>query len=246
MNCAPITVSGGTDNDDALKSLPAMFVANIPTTECTTTEGDDVVFPDPGSSVETAGSATPGKPTGPKCGAAAAPADSYGSNTSDSPTTTQAPGYGAGSGSPSNEASTLVIPTYGVAKGVGDVVTATTLATVTASGYSSVATGSTQATGAPQLPTSYSESSAGSDTSQSTDTGSNGTTSTGGCTSGAVQCNSPGNVVCIGDSQWGLCNIDNCAVPRDLAAGTSCSGGVVSKRHVSRHVRDHLHHARSH
>jgi hypothetical protein len=27
-----------------------------------------------------------------------------------------------------------------------------------------------------------------------------------------------------------------------LSAGTSCTAGVVSKRHLSRHVRSHVHH----
>lgn len=241
MNCAPITVSGGSDNDKALSSLPAMFVANVPADECTTAEGDDVEFPNPGSSVETGDKAVPGKPTGPKCGASS-PAGSYGSSTSDLPAATEAPSYGSQSSSAEYAAPSQAIPTYsGVVKGLDDTVTATTLATVTASGYSTAAAKPTETAETYEAPSSYSESQPAS---AGAGSGSNATSSSGGCPSGAVQCSSPGNVVCIGSSQWGLCNIDNCAVPRELATGTSCSGGVVSKRHVSRHIRNHLHHAR--
>ena len=92
MNCAPIVVTGGgssakretpaLDSDEPSynettagfellardATFPAMFVANIPATDCTTTESTDVQFPDPGASVEKAPSAKLGPPTGPKCG----------------------------------------------------------------------------------------------------------------------------------------------------------------------------------
>ena len=51
MNCAPIEITGGTDDDSFAGSLPSMFVANLPDvpgSNCTTVEG---VFniPNPGS-----------------------------------------------------------------------------------------------------------------------------------------------------------------------------------------------------
>ena len=113
MNCAPIVVTGGggssakrdieetpaldgepsynettTADFDLLArdaTFPAMFVANIPATDCTTTESTDVQFPDPGASVEKAPSAKLGPPTGPKCG-----------------TNKASSGSGSGSGSGSN------------------------------------------------------------------------------------------------------------------------------------------------
>lgn len=89
MNCAPIVVTGGSAKRDVNSderelsynetaefeifardaTFPAMFVANIPATDCTTTESTDVQFPDPGASVEKAPSAKLAPPTGPKCGA---------------------------------------------------------------------------------------------------------------------------------------------------------------------------------
>ncbi|OJD14530.1 hypothetical protein AJ78_05145 [Emergomyces pasteurianus Ep9510] len=51
MNCAYVTVSDGSGN--GFDSLPEIFKANIAAqTPCTTDEGKDVVFPDPGPVVE--------------------------------------------------------------------------------------------------------------------------------------------------------------------------------------------------
>jgi hypothetical protein len=51
MDCAPISITGGSDNKDYYESLPDMFVANIATTECAVAEGSDVQVPDPGEFV---------------------------------------------------------------------------------------------------------------------------------------------------------------------------------------------------
>ncbi|KAH7135261.1 hypothetical protein B0J11DRAFT_156240 [Dendryphion nanum] len=59
---------------------------------------------------------------------------------------------------------------------------------------------------------------------------------------GSVPCKTDGSIVCIGSSQWGLCNMGS-AVPQALAAGTKCSNGAISRRSV-RAPRRHL--ARSH
>lgn len=62
MQCAPITVSGGKGGDvsSALGGLPDMFVANLPPQECSTSEGQDLKFPNPGESVETGSGASLG------------------------------------------------------------------------------------------------------------------------------------------------------------------------------------------
>ena len=51
MDCAPISITGGSDNKDYYESLPDMFVANIATTKCGALEGGDVEVPDPGQFV---------------------------------------------------------------------------------------------------------------------------------------------------------------------------------------------------
>ena len=45
----------------------------------------------------------------------------------------------------------------------------------------------------------------------------------------AYPCSTQNAVVCIGTTQFGLCNY-GCAVAQPLAAGTYCSGGVINKR----------------
>ena len=75
MNCAPISVTGGSDSKDYFESLPDMFVANIATTECAVLEGGDVQVPDAGAFVIQAPTAKLLKPDSAKC-----PAKSQASN----------------------------------------------------------------------------------------------------------------------------------------------------------------------
>lgn len=224
MNCAPITVTGGADNNDVLDTLPTMFVINLPREQCENTEMEDFVFPDPGKYVETAfktalGSKTAG--TGcasvTKLGAGSGSAGSAAAPTyAASSATSSPPSYNSGSAeaSAAPQSSYQASPTY----------SATMLATVTTTASVTTATSASEADSDPA------------------DYATNQTNGT--CSGGAVSCQTPGNVVCIGSSQFGLCDINNCAVPEDVASGTSCSGGVVAKRH-SNHVLRHAFRAKS-
>ena len=60
MNCAAITIAGS--GTSTLNNLPDMFVANV-NNGCTTKEGNDVEFPNPGADVERS-PANNGAPTG--------------------------------------------------------------------------------------------------------------------------------------------------------------------------------------
>jgi hypothetical protein len=71
MNCAPISVTGGSDSKDYYDSLPDMFVANLATTECAVLEGGDVEVPNAGEFVLQAPSAKLLKPDATKCPAKA-------------------------------------------------------------------------------------------------------------------------------------------------------------------------------
>ncbi|PGH18403.1 hypothetical protein AJ79_00472 [Helicocarpus griseus UAMH5409] len=63
MNCAYVTITGGSGGSE-FDSLPDYFKATIPgITKCNTTEGIDVVFPNPGPVVEY-GRGAEGKPPG--------------------------------------------------------------------------------------------------------------------------------------------------------------------------------------
>ncbi|KAM5355587.1 hypothetical protein ACJ41O_002233 [Fusarium nematophilum] len=60
MNCAAVTIGGGSaKRANALASRPAMFVANV-NNGCTTKEGSDLEFPDPGPDTDNDSSNTSG------------------------------------------------------------------------------------------------------------------------------------------------------------------------------------------
>ncbi|CAK4033136.1 Hypothetical predicted protein [Lecanosticta acicola] len=213
MNCAPITVTGGADNNDVFNSLPDMFVINIPNEQCGTTEGEDFVFPSPGLYVETAQKTALGsKTTGSGCasvtikgagagkaGSAAQATGSSGGSSAAASSSADAPDPTSAAAVQSSAATSSQAASAGVAPlGTGNVATVTTMATVT---------GSSAAQG----------------------TGSSSNSGSGSCTGGGVSCSNDGSIICIGSNQWGTCN-SGCAVPMALAAGTTCSGGTIAKR----------------
>jgi hypothetical protein len=51
MNCAPISITGGSDSKDYYESLPDMLVANVATTDCKTDDSTDAQVPNPGAFV---------------------------------------------------------------------------------------------------------------------------------------------------------------------------------------------------
>jgi hypothetical protein len=72
-NCAAITVTGGGGSASVpFNSRPAPFIANVAGSACTTIEGGDVMFPNPGPDVENTSSST-NQPGGDCGGGAPAP-----------------------------------------------------------------------------------------------------------------------------------------------------------------------------
>ncbi|WQF81324.1 hypothetical protein CDEST_06338 [Colletotrichum destructivum] len=99
MNCAVITITGGGAGGNvatSFSSRPQIFKANI-ANGCSTLEGSDVMFPDPGPDVTTAGTRT-AAPIG-NCGAVVAP----------NPGTGGGSGGGSG-GNPPSSPSSVVVP----------------------------------------------------------------------------------------------------------------------------------------
>jgi len=112
MNCASITVTGG--NGVGLGSLPDTFVANIPIAgTCSTVEGSDVLFPDPGEFVDNSS-----KKTSPPSGVCPA-GHNYGG--------------GRGNGGASVTGPVATAPTSTASDGMGDMgdMGSTTMATTT-------------------------------------------------------------------------------------------------------------------
>lgn len=219
MNCAPISISGGSDDDTFFDSLPELFVANVPgsdQSECTTAEAGGVIgFPNPGDYVTTGEAITPDAQG--TCPAAS----SSNSTSSSGPSSSAAVSSAAASSSVSTSFSAVQAgKTSAAAQSEATSVESTTLLTMT--GYAT----STAAA----VSSAYATAAA---------TGSYTSSGNSTCSDDTVSCPTPGDVICVGDSQFGLCNIDYCAVPQALAAGTTCSGGVVSRRDVVR--RSHRH-----
>lgn len=59
---------------------------------------------------------------------------------------------------------------------------------------------------------------------------SGGSASTGSCANGKVSCSKPGEVFCIGNTNWAECDVDNCAVKMAVPPGTQCKNGQFYKR----------------
>ncbi|QIX02019.1 hypothetical protein AMS68_007536 [Peltaster fructicola] len=73
MNCAPITVTGGADNQDYYNTLPNMYIINLPSTQCGSVESSNQIIPNPGQYVLTGDTADKlASATGAACAAAAA------------------------------------------------------------------------------------------------------------------------------------------------------------------------------
>lgn len=240
MNCAPIEVTGGADNNEVYDSLPDMFVINLPRSDCSIGEGQDFVFPNPGLYAETPVSTALGSQTaGSNCAAVTNKGAGAGNAGEPVPAPTSAPSYEGGEAPASSEAEPSVTETF-PQRGVADA-PATTMATSEAQ-----AQPSTEATPSYAAPSSAAPGPAPSDTDYSSGPPSNDTSPDefGNCQDTAVPCSSPGNLVCIGSEEWGMCNVNNCAFPMPLAPGTVCQGGTIGaaggnyKRHshVMRHA----------
>lgn len=228
MNCAPVTVSGGADNNDAYDKLPTMFVANLPREECSVPDSMNMVFPEPGDSVQTAeSSALASTLSGSNCAAVT----KLGAGAGSAGTPAEATGAASGAAGASTPAATPAASTPaaggvfapGAASGS---YTATSLVSVVVT-QSAAAGGATPAAGTPA--------------SAATPASPAGTpaSSSGDCNS----CSENGSIVCIGADSFGLCN-NGCAVKQSLAAGTSCSNGTISKRDTSKIMKGT--HAKAH
>lgn len=249
MNCAAIDISGGSDDDSAMSELPDMFVANLvasglPT--CDTEAYFNVQFPNPGQYVTTrvassnmpVSSSTMSYPIAIPSGCSGDGGSSGTDSGSESAATTTAVA--------SSETATL---TYSaVQAGVTSAAAATTTS-AQAEAETSTVQYSTMSTVTGYSPaaaatTSDTDVSAAAPTAESTGTyaSSGNGTSSDSCDSGTIACPTPGALICVGSTQFGLCNINYCAVPQDLSDGTTCSDGVVSKRDVIR--RSNRYHGR--
>lgn len=209
MNCAPITVTGGSKrsvDDTELNAsdehepsynetaefelaardatFPPMFVANIPATDCTTVDSQDLQFPDPGASVQKAGTGQLAPPTGPKCGASKAVSGSSGSGSASAASPSTAPSAAA-----QGQAAQPSAASPG---------TATILASPSAAPAATPAAEGSGSTG-------------------SGSTGSTASTGSTGSASGGMTCSADGKSFTLSGS----------SISMPVAAGTACKNGAI-------------------
>ena len=253
MNCAPITVSGGSSDTTAFNALPDMAIANINVgtgATCKTTETFEYTFENPGSSVSNNMAANPAGGVyqfQPLCGGA---------------TTT-----GPAAGTPPSGNAPPVSPVASAAPPAGTAVTpgnkptvsagtpATTLQTVAgtpaqtpvgqkvpppapAPGKAQPSPYPVMPSSAPAMPSSAPAAPApaapGKAQPSSVPVPPTGTT-------GNNSCPVDGAVVCQGTTKFAICD-RGYANWMDVAAGTTCSNGMIQKRstHMHRHLRRSL------
>ena len=226
MSCAPITITGGGKKRDleprdssAFDKLPNMFLFNINNVQCHTADSADLQYPDPGASLEK-NNPTLAPPTGPIDSCYAGGKNSG----SSAPPTSGSSGSAPAAAAPAASSSAAPYPASGGSSGTSNQVAGVAApSTASGSGSSSGSSGYTP----PSNPAPAAAPATGG----------------GSCASGAQSCSNVGGVVCIGSSQFGLCDQPGCAIAHPLAAGTVCSGGKITRRglRLSPHVRRGVH-----
>ncbi|KAK7555320.1 hypothetical protein IWX49DRAFT_53558 [Phyllosticta citricarpa] len=219
MNCAPIKVTGGADNNDVYNKLPDMFVANLPREECEIPENENFDFPNPGDSAVTLESTSVGASlSGSNCaavtvkGAGAGKAGSVATATGDS-------------GADATSAPAQTTPAY-----ASPAKSTAAANTGNAGGVFAPGASSAAQTSAAAVPVA---------TSVAASTPATAAAPAGTGSSSCVPCSTNGAVVCMGSSQFGLCNF-GCAVPQAVAGGTSCTAGKIVRRDGRVLQRSHL------
>ncbi|KAJ5176876.1 uncharacterized protein N7482_002753 [Penicillium canariense] len=216
MNCAPVTVTQGSSKrsvaapaiDKRSSSFPPMFVANI--NGCTTTEGIDIRFPQPGDVVEYDGTPTNLAPAG---DAACSGTPTFGGSGDT--------GSGSSSGSRSGSSSSSDTGSSSTAAG-----SAPTETSSQAGAAAPTSTAAPVETSAPSAPQPVASSSAPESPSSSSSSSSSSGTLTGSC--------SPeGAWNCIAGSSFQRCANGQWSVSQQMAAGTECTAGQSSDLSVS-------------
>lgn len=259
MNCAPIKVGSSASKRStvtasaALAALPDMFVANLPDTSCSTAEGEDFNYPNPGKNlIEGNGAHLGDTLTGSGC--AQMTKMGAGSGEIGTPTQPEA-SQSAGEETPAASSPLASLPANNggiFAPGASPAPTPTPTPIVskpiTTPQQPADSTPQPPAQSAPQQPTESAPQPPA--LSPAPETPENGTNTPSSGNGDCTPCDNDGAVVCIGSSQFGLCN-HGCVVAQPLANGMSCTGGAVvasAKKRSLHFPRAHLHrrHGASH
>jgi hypothetical protein len=231
MNCAPVNVMAGSGTSsnkrDATEeeqptslskrtSFPDLFVANI--NGCTTTEGVDIRFPDPGDSVQYAGTPSNLQPSG-QAACTGGPGEGP---TGSSPSGTSA------AVPPAASTSAAVPPAVSTSATITSVASQSTAAPgVFASSASSVASPAAASTSSsPAVPAA----------SPASSSSASGSSPSSGTLSGA--CSPEGQWNCIGGTSFQRCASGIWSAAMQMAAGTTCTAGQSTQMNVAAAKRD--------
>ncbi|RJE22549.1 hypothetical protein PHISCL_05125 [Aspergillus sclerotialis] len=239
MNCAPITVEGGSKKRDAeaetpgftkRDNFPQMFVANI--NGCMTTEGYDITFPNPGSVVSKDGDPKNLLPQGqaackgtPKWEAGNGSGGSGGGSS------------GGGSGSGSSSSSSGPAPTSAPSSGSTPIGTVTPIPIAKPTGAPGVFV-QTSSAPAPEPSTPSSGSNSSSDA--GSDSGSESSSGSGSGSALTGSCSSEGAWNCIGGSSFQRCANGQWTPAQQMAAGTQCTAGQGQDLQISASARSRM------
>ncbi|KAL7269744.1 hypothetical protein RUND412_007580 [Rhizina undulata] len=250
MDCAAITVTGGGSGLDS--SYPSPFVANLDGT-CKTVEGYDVVFPDPGSVVETASSANPLAPTGDcgtsssSSGSSAAASGSTGSTaiaavgttttaaaadttTAIAADTTTAVSADTTTAAAADTTSTPVY--YSTSPAAADTTTSVAAAATSSSTTPTYNSGSNSNSNANPA-VSYGNSTTTPATAATTTAAASYTSSTATTTTEAA-CSDEGAITCNSDGTWSMCGSGLLQNMGNVAAGMTCTNGTFTRARRSK------------
>jgi hypothetical protein len=219
MNCAPVTVTGGSSKrshrvpvvEKRTANFPPMFVANV--NGCTTKESVDIRFPQPGDDVEFLGEAANLAAEG---SAACTGTPTFGGS-GDTSSGSSDSGSGSGSGS------------SGSGSGSGSSSAASSAPTETSSAAPAPTSSSAPAeTSAPTVPDPAPSSTQAAPVPSSSSSSSG---SSSGTLSGS--CSNEGEWNCIAGTSFQRCASGVWSAAMQMAAGTTCSAGLSSDLSVS-------------
>ncbi|PYH78293.1 hypothetical protein BO82DRAFT_291483 [Aspergillus uvarum CBS 121591] len=241
MNCAPLEVIDGSSSkrsrvmpklEERSSSFPPMFVANV--NGCTTKEGVDIRFPQPGADVQYLGEASNLAPEG---SAACTGTATFGGAGDTSSGTSSGTSSSSGSGSSAASSAAAAVSVVANANANTGSYSASTTAAAANTAYaappaaSSASSGSSSGTssgassGASPQVSSGAPSGTSSGTSSESSSSASGSTSTS--TSGALSgsCSQEGEWNCIGGSSFQRCANGKWTSSQAMASGTQCTPG---------------------
>ncbi|TKA81458.1 hypothetical protein B0A55_02922 [Friedmanniomyces simplex] len=231
-NCAPLEISGGSDDRSVFDALPNAYLINLPTSECSSQEMGDTEIPNPGNAVVVKfGGTSSLAATGPSCAASAAavtkgvsggsgsgPATSAASPTS-APVSSAPASYGGSP--PSNMTSAAASP---VSSSNGGEIGSSAPGSASAT-FLTVSTAASSPADSSAYPT-MTPSSAGIAAPTGYPAAATGSSSSGSSSGDGITCSSDAK-------QYGQ-EVAGSMVWRNVAAGTSCQNGQIVKRSLMR------------